>query len=144
MTKKLVAISLVLVLVLGLCATAFAAYPQVTIDPRSKSQYVRKGKTIKFKLRCDSGDYGLQYGYGSSGYGYYYRAEYDEKITKGSSTVGTDNWNYFSGVGTTTEKWRINTSKGKYKYNVLTYYRPSYSGTIWYLTKKVKTTFHVY
>ena len=52
--KKFVAIALVLVLVLGLCATAFAGYyPTVKFSTKNKS--FKYGKTITLKVKCYQG-----------------------------------------------------------------------------------------
>ena len=59
--KKLIAVSLVLILIISICAPAFAAYPKAAFTNASKKQWVRYGDKIYWtlKLNSDSAGHGL-------------------------------------------------------------------------------------
>ena len=78
--KKLVALTLALVLVLGLCATAFAAtYPTVSLASKYKNKKVWQGDayTYLFKLKSNS------YYYSNSEY----RSEFAMGVAKSNTGV---------------------------------------------------------
>ena len=137
MTKRIIAFSLVLVIVLTICATAFAAKPTATIYSEYKNQKVKRGKTVTWKYKLKSSSY-------SQLYGYYYRARFDTYICKGSKSgpVYAYDQKLFTGNGSLKERWKVpkTTPKGKYINLYGTFYR-SYGGS-WYvgMAKTTKLT----
>ena len=154
--KKLVAFALVMVLVLGLCASAFASYyPTATFASSSKSQYVRYGKTLKLKVNWDSGTGPFNWVTLTSG-SKMYRAGYTIVIKKGSQSTKVADID-FTGHGTRTTKvktrnYSIIRQPGyfdfdKYKATVTSYYRLTSGYTVyttWYKNKSKNTSFWVY
>lgn len=139
--KRVVALSCVLILVLSLCATAFAAYyPSATIKSYSKSQYVHRGNKIywTFKLKSNSfyriGSYYMA-GYTVEGH---YRKKTGTKVCNGT-------W-YFTGNLNHTVNWSVPSyqSTGKYYLLYAAIYRYSTSSSTWYYNSVKSTTFRVY
>ncbi len=78
--KKFVALLLVLVLVLSLCATAFASKPTATIFNKSKNLTIKRGKTVTWHFKLDCGSYKRI----KKNNKWYYRAEFDSYVLKGN------------------------------------------------------------
>ncbi len=76
--KKWVALLLAMVLVVSLCATAFAGKPSATIFSKSKNLTIKRGKTVTWHYKLNSGSY-------KKLYGYYWRAGFASYICKGST-----------------------------------------------------------
>lgn len=132
--KKWIALLLAMVLVLSLCATAFAAKPSVSLAKKYQNQTVKRGKTVywTFKLKC--GSY-------KQLYGYYWRASFDMFVLQGSVSGKEVGWygEYFTGNGNCPLKWKVPKTLAKGKYVVLygTSYR-KYGGT--WKVNSAKTT----
>ena len=137
--KRFVALMLVAVLVVGICATAFAAKPTVTFDSATRNQKVKRGKTARIIFTVDSKSYG------SYVKGRYY-AGFDYYICRGSKNgprmteIASRDW---SGKIRYNFKWKTKKSMlpGKYVNVVKVYYRNSiYSNWILAKTKTANMT----
>ena len=133
--KKLIAFALVLVLVVTLCATAFAAKPSATLYSQYKNQSVKRGKTVKWVYKIKSGSY-------TKLYGYYWRASFDMYVIKGNvnGKVYAYGGVYFTGTNNNKGyQWKVpkSTPKGKYVNLYGTSYR-SYGGS--WRVNSAKTT----
>ena len=156
MKKRIVAICLLLVLALGLCATAAADYyPNGAFNSVSKNQYVKYGKTITWKYSINSGTGPFNRVPSTSG-GYIWRANFDLKIKKGSSTQKVADYDFTGSLNlqtkVKTKKVSIITNPGssfkKYQCLLSMYYRRTVGNTvytdIWYRCNQAKTNFWVY
>ena len=119
--KKIVAFALVLVMVLTLCATAFAAKPTVTLQG-NKHKTVTRGKTYSYKFKLNCGSYKKK--------GSQYRARF--------IWGDIDPWGYdfvymdyiFTGKGSKT--WKVKFAKNLYAGKYTMVYGTSYlSGKKW-------------
>ena len=139
--KKLVSIALVLVLVLGLCATAFADY-YPTGKFTAKNQTFKYGKNYTVRYRVDHGT-GPFYKIGS-----YYRANFDLYLKSGSKKVKLADYNYTGTHNLTTTvyggtssyksiiKKPKNSKKVAYQLRLTTWYKTSYTiGSTTYIYK---------
>ena len=130
--KRLIAFALVLIMVLTLCATAFAATkPSVSIDKKYQNQTIKRGKTIKWAYKLNPGSYKLKNGY--------YRSRLFAWICKGSKNgvLVTEPYLYdFYGKHTFTLQWKVpkKTAKGKYVHVFGTAYRKNGSDS-WRIAK---------
>ncbi|MBR6442683.1 MAG: hypothetical protein IKS46_03260 [Clostridia bacterium] len=118
--KRLIAFALVLVMVLTLCATAFAANPSASVVSKYKSQTVKRGKTVKWEFQLKCGSYKRK---GST-----WRASFDSYIAKGGKkgTIYASTYTlYFTGNGKHTVKWKVpkTVPTGKYTLGYYTSYR---------------------
>lgn len=141
MKKRIVAMSLVLVLVLSLAATAFAAYyPTATIKSYSKKQYVHRGNKIYWTFALKSNSFSRIGSYYMAGYTI--EAHYKKK-TGSKAAYGT--W-YFTGKLNHTVNWSVPSyqSTGKYYLLYAAIYRYSTSSSTWYYNSVKNTTFYVY
>ena len=135
--KKLIAFALVLVLVVTLCATAFAAKPSATLYSQYKNQSVKRGKTVKWVYKLKSGSYTKKYGQ--------WRASFDMYILKGSiyGTQYAYGGVYFTGTYNKGYQWKVpkyTTPKGTY-YNL---YGTSYlKNGSWRVSTANKTKLYV-
>ena len=131
--KKFVALLLVAILTLGLAATAFAAYPSVSLPSKYRNQSVKRGNTIGWTFTLKSGSYGGKRVNGTD----YYRAATVLGATKGSTIYAAKEVRF---SGTHTYRWRFTVPKtapkGNWTVRFVTYYRPTFSTT--YFTK-IKT-----
>lgn len=123
--KKLVALLLALVLVMSLCATAFASKPTAALHSQFKNLTVKRGKTAKWVYTLKSGSY-------TKLYGYYWRSEFVSYICKGSINGKIVAWYdiYFSGTNKNKKvTWKVpkKIATGKYVNLYGTFYR-SYGG----------------
>jgi len=158
MKKRIVAISLLLVLVLGLCATASAGYyPSGTFRSVSKNQYVRYGKNITWKYTVDQGSGPFGRVNSTSG-GYIWRANFDLKVKKGSVTSKIADYDFYGhnyGLQTKLKTNRLALIDApyygdfdKYQCVLTTYYRRTVGYTVytdmWYKSSQKKTSFWVY
>lgn len=139
--KRFIAFALVLVLVLTLCATAFAAKPTATMLSKYKNQKVRRGKNISFQYKVDSKSYGL---YRSGGWIYKRAMICVMNAYKGKVLSHKDG--FWAGKQTTPKAyftWKTyGAPKGKWINYYTTYYRPG-SGSIWYKAKQKKANFYI-
>ena len=118
--KRLIAFALVLVMVLALCATAFAANPSAALtNSKYKSQTVKRGKTVKWQFNMNCGSYKKK---GST-----WRAAFESYIAKGGKkgTIYASTGGYFTGKGKQTFQWKIpkTVPTGKYTLAYYTLYR---------------------
>lgn len=117
MKKRILALLTVLVLVLALSATAFAAQPSALISAKSKNQVVKAGKTINFTFTLKSGKSYTKQDKG-------FRAKLDTIISKDGTNIANSSWAW-SG----TQKYRLTCSvakkapAGKYTLAYTVYYR---------------------
>ena len=123
--KKIIAFALVLVMILTLCATAFAAKPTMTLKG-NKHKTVTRGKTYSYKFELNCGSYKKK--------GSQFRAEYvwASIDPKSYATIFRDY--LFTGKATKTWKIKFNKSLSAGKYTMLygTYYL---SGKKWKVAK---------
>ena len=143
--KKIVALLLVAVLVLGLCATAFATVPTASMQSSSKDQWVRRGGKVYFTYKLKSGSY---YGIRSSGK-IYYRARFNSftlyKKKTGREYAHTKNL-YWTENGKQTYKWKVPSYYPTGKYVILygTFYRTSIYSSTWYVGMAKTAKVYVY
>lgn len=124
--KKIVAFALVLVMVLTLCATAFAAKPTMTLKG-NKHKTVTRGKTYSYKFELNCGSYKKK--------GTQYRAEYvwGRFDPKGNPFIYRDY--YFTGKATKT--WKVKFDKSLYTGKYTMVYGTLYlSGKKWKVAKE--------
>ena len=146
--KKFVAITLLLALVLGLCAPAMAAYPTAKFKSTSKNLWVSYYGEINWKVSANAGSYNKVK---KTGGGYIYRAGYTIVIKKGSLSEKPFDIDY-TGKGTV-NNWFAPTRSGvvyrpsygyysKWKVTLQSYYKPTYGYTVYEWTKcgSAKTT----
>ena len=135
--KKWIALTLALVLVLSLCATAFAAKPAVKLTS-SKNIIVKRGKTLKMAYKLNAGSYNQITREGFT----YYMARFSSYLVKGinGGNVYLEYSNNFSGKKTLTLKKTVSKKMpvGQYIHVYGTAYRNDISGK-WY-TNSIKTS----
>ncbi len=150
--KRFIAFALVLVLVLSLVATSFAAYyPTVKFDAKSKKQTVKYGKkfTMKYKLNDGSGPFNrVRNIYG----GWIWRANFDVYLKTSTQQVKISDYDF---TGNPTLKVKYKTKKYFQKptakkcscYVVATsYYRSTVGSTVyslWHKNKSTKTKLYI-
>ena len=125
MKKRIATFVLALVLSLSLGGTAaLAAKPSMQLLSVSTSS-IKRGKTIKWKYRLNSGSYKKKSGV--------YRAMFGTYMRKGSAsgTIYANKLLYFSGTGVQGFKWKVpkTTPTGKYVNLYATYYRKNASAS---------------
>ncbi len=125
MKKRIATFVLALVLSLSVGGTAaLAAKPSMQLLSVSTSS-IKRGKTIKWKYRLNSGSYKKKSGV--------YRAMFGTYIRKGSvgGTIYAKKLLYFSGTGVQGFKWKVpkTTPTGKYVNLYATYYRKNASAS---------------
>ena len=117
--RKVALLSVVLVLIVGLCVPAFAAYPKVTLYSRPNTAY--RGYYMYHTYYLNSGSYTR---IGSNGY----RANYDGFIYRRATGTRYAKWD-FDFTGRLYHKLRTavysSWPTGTYRTNVRTFYRPS-------------------
>ena len=148
--KRIIAFALMLVLVLGLAASAFADYyPTVKFSSSSKNKSVKYGKTLTLKMKANSGSgpFYMVYDY----YGYpIYRAGFTMHFKKGSKKLLVNDID-FSGSGTLKLKYKTKQifSRGnrrtKFQAIATSYYKPTYNYVVygWEKYKTAKTYFYI-
>ncbi len=141
--KKLIALTLVLVLVFGICTSALAATPKITIASKSKNQTIHYGETIQWKIKYSVYSYKAVSDatalvafdwYIEKGSQHYMCWEKSEVTQKGECALGinTTNIPFFKKPSKTTT----------YKLVIVPYYRKSVNQP-WIKLKKVTTKFYV-
>ena len=154
--KKFIAIALVLVLVLGLCATAFADYyPTVKFSTKNKS--FKYGKAVTLKIKCYQGTGPFNKVLGDD-YEWIWRAGVDVYAKKGSKNTMIMSKN-FTKNPMITEKIKYGSEKyskafampaagkiHKYKLSAISFYRPTSGYTVynWVKYKTVYTNMYIY
>lgn len=135
MKKRLFVLLTVMVLLVTMAATAFAAKPTATLVSKYKNQTVKAGKTISFWFKLDSGSYEKKDDA--------FRAKLGVLIVKDGATKGAANWVW---TGKQTYKLRAKIQKaaeaGKYTVKYTTYYR-SKEAAAWKKAKTQSTKFTV-
>ena len=143
MTKRIVAVSLVLVLVLSLCATAFASYfPTASFASGSKNKLIKHGKVFTLKVKCKQGT-GPFYEVFTYDHGWVYRAGLTVVASRGSWSQELADCS-FTGNPTykakfTTKTIRKPASMDTYKLAATSWYRPTYGNIIDLTWRKYKT-----
>ncbi len=151
MTKRLIAFSLVLILVVSACAFAFADYyPTVQFDSSSKNKYVKYGKTFKLKVKCSSGS-GPFYRVPSVSGGWIWRAGLTVVAKSGSFSKKIADWDF---TGNYTVKQKVSTCSfydpvygvDKYKLTATSWYKPTIGTLVldYRKYKSVKTKLYIY
>lgn len=150
--KRIIAISLVLVLVLSLCAAAFADYyPTVQYDSSSKNKLVKYGKKVTLKIKCYNGNNVFKKCYTWNS-GWIFRAGFTIYAKLGSFNDKVADWSF---SGDQTIKTKVSTKNlpapaygriNKFKLTATSWYRPTYGGTVygWEKYKSTKTNLRVY
>ena len=143
--KKFVAIALVLVLVLSLCATAFADYyPTAAFKASSKNKVIKYGKTLTLRYIVKQGTGPFNRVKGTNGK-WIYRAGMTVYAIKGSAKQKIEDID-FTGNGTIvedykTKKYFAQPKKNKtntYNLYLTSWYRPTKNYTV-YAFKQYKT-----
>ena len=139
--KKIVSIALVLVLVLGLCATAFADYyPTAKFTVRNPTFKYGTGYNVKYQVNSGTGPF---YKIGS-----YYRANFDLYMKTSAKRVKLADYDFTGKLNLTTSvpstssaykaviKRPKNSKKVAYKLQLTTWYKNSYTiGSTTYIYK---------
>jgi len=118
--RKVALLSVVLVLIVGLCVPAFAAYPKVTLYSRPNTAY--RGYYMYHTYYLNSNSYTYRNGY---------RANYDGFIYRRATGTRYAKWDYdFTGRLYHKLRTAVYSSwpTGTYRTNVRTFYRPSAYG----------------
>ena len=125
MKKRLVAFSLVLVLVLSLACTAFAAKPTVKLYKTAPTS-VKRGKTITYYVEVNSQSYSAKNGVKRAQWRQYLLNSKKQKLVKGQTKT-------FTGVKRYKSVWTISSSAttGTYYYATDMWYRSSKAGAKW-------------
>ena len=133
--KRLIALLLTAVLVLGLFASALAAKPTVSIDSSSKNLTVKRGRTVKLVYYLKSKSYNK--------IGSYWRSRFESVIVSNSlydRTVAKKNIS-FTGNIKYTLKWKPSKTlnPGVYTNVFATWYRNDIYSDNWYINKIKRT-----
>ena len=147
--KRLVAFTLVLVLVLSLCAAAFADYyPTVEFASASKNKLVKYGKKVTLKIKCNSGTGDFRKTPSNL-----WRACFVLNVKKGSYKSELATYG-FSGTPTVRHKFSTDIlpepeagSMVKFSLTATSYYRKTIGNLVylqWHKNKSAKTKLRVY
>ena len=153
--KKLMAVSLVLILIISICAPAFAAYPKAAFTNASKKQWVRYGDKIYWTLKLNSGSYNMirQSYWGSVKK--YYRSKFIITLKRGEATQRVMDY-FFTTAGDWTntywlktshpDLWIVDPPRTSTKYDVYleTYFRDSIYSSNWIRCRSRKTYFYLF
>ena len=150
--KKIVAFTLVLVMVLTLAATAFADY-YPTVSFGTKNKIVKYGKTYTMKIKCKQGTGPFNRVLGSN-YSWIWRAGFTVYAKKGSAFNEKIEDVNFTGNPTSISKFNTKTTFLKpslggvhtYKLTATSYCRPTIGYTVyaWRAYKSVSTKLYIY
>ena len=141
--KRIVALVLVGIMVFGLCATAFATRPSVSLSSKYKNQFIKVGKKYKPEFKLKSNSYSKKSGK--------YRAAFETYIYTGFDfDYGFLNdylvWKGYYFTGNVTKKLSWNTKgypAGRYVNFYLTYTRKNaYSD--WQVARTYNTNIYLY
>ena len=147
--KKLIAVTLVLVLLLSLCAPAFAALPTAKFTG-GKNAHIYYSSYVNWKVKFNCGSYNrVKNTYG----GYIYRAAFQFVLSKGSlketviwyknGSMYSDSNGRISYWGTNTESWTFYPQYSsvvykpaygyysKWKVRLYSWYRPTWGSTVY-------------
>lgn len=150
--KRILAFTLVLALVLSLCAAAFADYyPTVQFNSSCKNKLVRYGKNVTMKIKCNQGT-GPFWRVTSTSWTWIWRAGFTVVAKKGSFSKKVADYDF---TGTPTVKFKLATTNllvpdvgriDKYKMTATSYYKPTIGTTVYAYRKykSVKTNLRVY
>lgn len=141
--KKIIAASLLLILVFSICATASATNPKVTFTKAAKDQWVEYGDLITWRLKLDCGSYYKIKRYGAD----FFRSSFTMHISNdygAEKKIGEYNFSSKYRKDFSMETYRHpdiikrTAYPMRYRITLRTYYKTTYMG--FYTWKKCHTT----